>query len=422
MEKLKALFKKHFPILLLIGVLVLLTACGSSSSNKLDLQETQEQMDSQQGCYSCQLFALIYSVIAEMTSKLYPDLCSIALSVLALGLFGWILWHVLVLLTTLREPNLSQFWVSLFQTLFKAGFVAILIRSKEHLYELINSILEPIAMIFINLSQILLQGNLNPRMLSISEYEVSFQSAPGFPAEIGQSLVSLIYRVTVTLNVGQILGIKLMQGASVTDLTNAIVGAITTTVFFLMKLFFPFYLLDGLFRLAFVFALLPFFLVSWVFQKTEHFLKKAWATFLGAFAQIMVACIFVSISIATLEGFITISGYSGLLSGTVQDIDRFIETEADQLLYPFLSFLFLAVYIYSLSKRISSVSAHFTGAPASNLINNTLDRLKRAATALALIAIAAVAALSGFAPVAQVALDRAKKQAKKAASPKGGGN
>lgn len=412
-------FKKHFLSLLLISFMCLLAACDLTPDRGLDLQETQEQMNSPQGCSSCQLFAAIFNAIAQMTGQLYPVLCPIALSVLALGLFAWLLWHVVTLATTLREPNLSQFWVNLFQTLFKAGFIAILIQSKERLYQLIDTILEPIAMIFIELSQTLLQNNLSPHILAISDYNASFQSSPGFPAQMGQGLVSLIYRITVTLNVGRVLGLKLMLGS---DLTNIIVGTITTFIFFLMTLFFPFYLLDGLFRLAFVFVLLPFFLVAWVFQKTEHYLKKAWVIFFGAFAQILVSCVFVALIIATLESFIRISGYEGLLSGTVQDMDQFTEMEADQLLYPFLSFLFLAVYIYAMSKRISSVTAHFTAAPSSNIVNNTLNRLKKAVTATALVTVAAMAALTGLAPVANVALDRAKKQAKSAASPQGGGN
>ncbi|MBP5534798.1 MAG: hypothetical protein J6Y03_04760 [Alphaproteobacteria bacterium] len=417
MSKLKLPFSKYFLSILLIGLLFLLAACDTTSQEGLDLNEVQDSMNEPQACFSCQLFMFIFNAIANLSSALYPRLCSIALSLLGLGLFAWLLWHVFTLLTTLREPNLSQFYVSLFQTLFKSGFVAILIHYRERLYEVINTVLEPIAMIFIDLSKTILNNNWITPLKTARGLNLSFNGAPGFPADMGKELVELIYRITVTLNIGRILGLKLMLG---TDFVNFWIGLVTTLIFLLMTLFFPFYLLDGLFRLAFVFALLPFFLVAWVFKKTEHYMTKAWAIFFGAFAQILVACIFVAISVAVLETFIELNGYGNFL-GTAGDIDKFGEIEGDQLLYPFLSFFFVAIYIYAMSKRITSVTAHFTGAPSSNIIGNVLDRFKKAVKALALIAVAVAAASVGLSAAAHVAFDRAKNEAKSAASQQGGG-
>ena len=417
MNKLKLPYSKYFLSILLIGLLFLLAACDYTPKRGLDLEEVQNSMTAPRACFSCQLFMVVFNAIGGLSASLYPQLCSVALSLLALGLFAWILWHVFTLATTLREPNLSQFWIDLFQTLFKAGFISILIHSKERLYEIIDTIMEPIAMIFIELSNTILQNNWISPLQTNPDLNLSYQGGPGFPAEMGKRLAELIYRITLTLNVGRILGLRLMLQW---DFTNICIGFITTAVFFLMTLFFPFYLLDGLFRLAFVFALLPFFLVSWVFKKKEHYMKKAWVIFLGAFAQILVACIFVAISVATLEVFIKLNGYEHLVS-TAADIDKFASQEADQLLYPFLSFFFVAIYIYAMSKRITSVAAHFTGAPSSNIIGNVFERLKKAMKAIALTAVAIAASTVGFTPVAHAALSRAKAQAKSAVSQQGGG-
>lgn len=418
MSKLRMFFSKHFLSILLLCSVVVLASCNMDGMSK-DLQRTAARMNDPRNCFACQLFSALFGTIATLTSNLYTNICTLALYILAIALFIWILWHVLVFVTTLREPNIAQFWITLLQTLFKGGFVAILIATKERLYELIRTLLEPIALIFIQTSYALLEGTASMQGQDVHTL-YPIQSTPGFPTKMGELLVNLIYKITVTLNVGHILGVKLMTSTD-TDFLNFCIGFVTTIIFFMMTLFFPFYLLDALFRLAFVFALLPFFLVAWVFKKTESYLTKAWAIFMGAFAQILTACIFVSLCIATLNGFVTLNGYEELLDNTVTDIDAFAEFEGDQLLYPFLSFLFIAFYMYGLSKRISYVTSHFTAAPASNMVHKAIDRIKSAVKTVALLSIAVAAlAVPGLSGVSKVALDKAKSESKKAADPRRG--
>lgn len=394
-----------------LSSLLFLGACNLS--NELDLEKTQQTMTSLEGCFSCQFFRIVFDSIAKLASNAYPKMCDISLSLLALGLMAWILWHVFKLITSLREPNLAQFWIQLFQTLFKGGFISILVASKERLYELINTILEPIGLIFVNLSSSLLRNNWISRVELANSVQTALSSGPGFPAAMGQQLENLIYRITLALNFGRIIGLRLMLGS---DFTNFWLGLTTTSIFFLMTLFFPLYLIDGLLRLAFVFTLLPLLLVAWVFKTTSHYLKKAWDIFLGAFAQIMVACVFVAICIATFEGFISLRGYGYLLSPTAQNTDKLFFDEANRMSYSFLSFLLIAFYMYNLSKRITTVTAHFTGAPSSSILASSMERVKKAVTSLALTVVAIAATVTGMGAVASAAGKKAKENAKEALS------
>ncbi len=393
------------------GLLLFLAACDMSTN--MDLEDVHERMNTPEGCFVCYYFRVIYNMLARLSGGIYPVMCNSALSVLALGFFGWILWHVLGLITSMREPNIAQFWVQFFQKFFKVGFVAILIASKERVLEVIDSVMVPIALLFISLGRSIIDSNWISVVSTNRVFTSGIQSGPGFSSDVGLQLENLIYRVTIALNSGRVLGLRMMLSD---DFANFWLGLMTVVIFFLMTLFFPFYLLDGLIRLAFVFMLLPFFLVAWCFKFSASYFTKAWAIFLGAFAQILAACVFVSLCIATFEGFVSIRGFGHLLSPTVQNIDRILYNDAGRMSLSFLSFVLVAFYMYDLSKRITSVTAYFTGAPSSSIMAGAIERVKQAAKAIALTAVAVTASAVGLAPVAQVAADQAKDSAKKAAT------
>lgn len=393
--------------------LLLLVACKANPTK--DLEETQKIFNSPEGCFSCQFFKIIYNTSAKLSAKAYDKMCDAALSLLIIGLMIWLIWHVLTLLVTLRQPNLAKFWIDLFQTLFKAGFVSILVTTKERVYEFVNSIMEPIALIFIDLSEKMLAKNWYSGISQTLTINSDFSAGPGFPASIGVAVENLIYRITLALNAGRILGLRLMMGS---DFANFWLGFITSFMFLLMALIFPFYLIDGFIRLALVFLLLPIFMVCWVFKWSKHWAIKAWDMFIAAFAQVMIACIFIAIAIAVFEGFIAIRGYGYLVNPTAQNVDIIFQEEANRVSFSFLSFLMISFYLYNLSKNIPPLASHFTGAPAGNIMSKAIDRVKHLAKALALATLAIAATITGLSPVAKVAADQAKKDAEAAA--KGG--
>ena len=413
MVRLKSLFSHKFSKVLLFMGMLLLTACDCDSAG--DVKQLQEKFNSPEGCIPCQLFRVIYNASAAMSSAAYDTMCDIALSLLTIGLTAWLLWHVLKLIVSLREPDITSFWVELLQMLFKGGAVAIVVGSKKHLYSLINSVLEPIALIFIDLSTTLLQSSWTSKA-TVMLYS-RFTEAPGFPSRIGQAVENLIYRVTVALNVGRVLGLRLMFSC---DFANFWLGLFLSIIFFLMVLFFPFYLLDGFIKLTLVFALLPLFLVAWVFKKTASFLIKAWDIVFGSFVQIMIACIFISIFISVFEGFAAIRGFGYLFAPAVQDIDRLFQEDANQMSFTFLTFMMIAQYMYSLSKKISEFAAQFADAPKGNVVGQMIDAAKKTIRALIMVAIAVAATAVGLGPVAQAAAKQAKQDATSVAKGAGG--
>ena len=192
MEKFKSFFlHKIWKFLPVLGIFFI-SACKVDGNDTTE--ETFRLMNSPAGCFSCQLFRVVYNAAAQMSANAYLKLCDIALSLLVIGLTAWLFLHVLSIMVSLREPNLSKFWVQLFQKLFKGGFVAILIASKERLVEVINTLFEPIMLIFIDLSSNILRSNWASKHTTLANtLNSSFNVGPGFNRQIAVQLENLIY-------------------------------------------------------------------------------------------------------------------------------------------------------------------------------------------------------------------------------------
>ena len=403
-------------VCLMIGVAFVLSACDLTTQS--DLLATREQMRSPEGCIACQMFKVIFTAIVNMTNTAYPRMCVLAQSLLAVFLFGWILLHVLKFLTTMREPNIGQFWAQLSPRLGKGMLVAILVASKENIFYIINMIMEPISSLFMNVSSLVISSGWNSRIsLSMASLHSGLPAAPGFPTEIGNQVETLIYRVVLALDVGWVMGLRLMLNS---DFANMILGMVTTYIFFMMSLFFPFLLIDGFFKLMVVFVTLPLLLVAWVFKFTESYLKKGFQIFLGAFAQILMSCIFITLAITVMEGFFEIRGMSGWLSADVQNMDKDMYEQASRMSFSFLTFILIATYLYNLSKSITKVTAYFTGAPAQSVLGAAMERLKAVFSAIMWSCLALTASfVPGGWSMAQTAASNAKDKARQAAA--GGG-
>ena len=99
-----------------------------------------------------------------------------------------------------------------------------------------------------------------------------------------QSAICWMQDVSASLGVGMALGATLIKAN--TDgfwdgVMTIAIGVCMFLAFFLIYLMFPLKLLDAFIRLAFVFALMPLWIILWVFPATAGYTKKAWDTFIG---------------------------------------------------------------------------------------------------------------------------------------------
>lgn len=99
-----------------------------------------------------------------------------------------------------------------------------------------------------------------------------------------QSAICWMQDVSASLGVGMALGatlIKMNTDSFWNGIMTIIIGVCIFLTFFLIYLMFPLKLLDAFIRLAFVFALMPLWIILWVFPATAGYTKKAWDTFIG---------------------------------------------------------------------------------------------------------------------------------------------
>ena len=329
MQKLRVCF--HKVILLLATLLPVMMLCACTDSEPFEkLTESQDKMNTPEGCISCYFFKHIYNTVGALTNGVYDFMCDFAMSLLAICLFAWILIHVFKLVTSLREPNIAQFWVQLITTLFKGGFVAAFIATKERLLYVIDSILTPISTLIISTGAEILDMNWLSYVSKNAVFTKGISSAPGFSQDIGLQLENLVYRMQIALNGGRILGLRLYEGSNFFK-ANFWLGLIVTCIFTLLSIFFPFYLIDGLVRIAFVFCMLPILLVCWCFKATSVYLTKAFGMFMGAFLQIMLGCVFVAVAVAVFEGFIQVRDLGYTSHGFAQDVDKLLYADAERL-------------------------------------------------------------------------------------------
>lgn len=381
-----------------------------------DLVALHEKLVSKNGCVSCNVFRLVYNEVGTLTVNVYPEMCSMAMSLLMIALFMWILMHVLKLLTSLREPNLAEFWILLLHTLFKGMLVAVFISTKDRLLYIIDSILMPIASVIIALGAEILDMSWVSSVAKDAVYSSGITAAPGLSQELGLQLENLIFRINAALSVGTVLGLKLFTSGT---WANWLIGGICTGIFWMLSIFFPFYLIDGIIRLAFVFCMLPIFLVCWCFRVTSDYLTKGFAMFLGAFLQIMLGCIYVSLAVAVLEGYLKMNSAS-YLDMVAQDSSEQIFTDASRLSVPFLAFILIAFYLYELSKRINDFTSYLSGAPGTSILGNAVAAVKAGARAVAFAAVAVGAFVTGNTAVARTAAEHMTENAKEAADNAGG--
>ena len=353
------------------------------------LQALQSRLNSPSICGACRVMRVVYNEVGALSSQVYPKMCGIALSFMALILAFWLMIHFVRTLIVMRKPNVAEFWVPLFHTLFKCALMAAFIASGERVLYVIDHILMPIASLIASVGFDFLDMNWVSTLVSTERvYTSGIEAVPGFSAELGLQLENLIYRVNVAFNLGIVLGLRLLTSG---PFWNFVLGGIVTVIFFLVSLVFPYYLIDGIIRMAFVFCMLPIAMMCWCFRFTAQYFKTAWNIFLGAFLQITLGCIFVSVSVAVIEGFLQLR-IPGYLSPQIQDESAEVLTDAARMSVPFLAFVLVAFYIYKLSKQVNEITGYFTGVPASSVFKSGLTLLKGAG----LFAVFAVVSIVGY--------------------------
>ena len=140
-----------------------------------------------------------------------------------------------------------------------------------------------------------------------------------FDTAVIWTLIDWMVAISKPLAEGMVLGGALIYHAIFTDVKYVIFpnfillvsGVLLLLAYFLIYIKIPFQLLDAFVRLAFVCALMPFWIVLWVFPATRAYTKKAFQVFLGVCFFFIAASVILALILKMYEVVLVYDGTSG---------------------------------------------------------------------------------------------------------------
>ena len=189
-------------------------------------------------------------------------------------------------------------------------------------------------------------------------------------SQILKTTICWLQDVSASLGVGMALGstmIKMGCDDWWDRIVTIIIGALIFLVFFLIYVMFPLKLLDAFIRLGFIFALMPLWIVLWVFPVTAGYTKKAWDMFVSTLffflsLSIIVALILLLMNEAIQPDNIRKDIFQAMLNGQTQqaaNMMSFSRTFFITLAFGLLSFKLLGT--------AEALANAFIGAPSLGL-------------------------------------------------------
>ncbi len=291
---------KHLRLAIIVG-LACLTLCACAPQEvPYDSTEWQSNIAN---CWPCQLYDACFSALDKIIVGLTKDMTPHALIILGFGLLLWLLFKVGSFIISIQPPNSKQFVQNILITFFKAMLVSTLLFNPDWYISFIaQNIVQPILLIFADLSRIILTSNQDvTKYLALhSDFVTNVSQATQADVVFGETktyIAEIIYRITVALKTGQALGMTLLRE---TGFVSTLAGLLVLFIFFFLLIRFPIVFIDSFFRLGAVIILSPLMFVAWVFPPTKGVIKKGWGVLFGAMVNILFGCIFMAMMVYVL--------------------------------------------------------------------------------------------------------------------------
>ncbi|MBR4932077.1 MAG: hypothetical protein IKZ02_03525 [Alphaproteobacteria bacterium] len=257
-------------------------------------------------CWFCPIFSTLF----EAANQLATDVINITklniLKLLGIGAMFFIIFRVSQTLIKLQEVDLMQFLGDLFKTLGRVLIASAIIAGTN---VIMNSFVTPILAYAFDFSiGIMNEAEISNKMWSSTNKRLdytdnanaqmaaaqaaNFFSGQAFSQGLQQSMIAMLAKISANLVVGMAVGIVLIVtgilGSFVfPDIQLTLSGAVIFAAFSMIYLSVPFQLINIVVRLAFITALMPFWVVFWVFQPTQAYTKNALNMLLNVCLTIM---------------------------------------------------------------------------------------------------------------------------------------
>lgn len=265
-------------------------------------------------CWYCPAFEAVLRVMNSLASNVAKELAEPIIPLMAAGLLVVLAFKVGRMLATAAVMDAPTFIDDLTKTMGRALVATVFLMNFMQIF---YWILTPVFDAALTLSQSILDSVISgDKGMAITKAaqnagtvttkcaydallrEEDFRADSAFPLANAKTLICWVEMVSNSMGVGMALGLTFMKLAFVhkilaifPNIALLISGAVIMGVFFVAFLSFPFKLIDGLVKLAFIIALTPVWVVLWVFPITASYTKRAWDGFIS------VCFLFVSLSV-----------------------------------------------------------------------------------------------------------------------------
>lgn len=338
------------PVLFCVALFFSFQACAQEAKFQETLNSYFGATDGSSICWFCPVFEAILMSINNLTKYMTEGLSTSFITLLAIGLLFFIVFKVGKFLVSFQEFDLAKLIPELTGPLGR-GIIAFVLLSAAHSGALFNHLVNPVLSIGMDLSTRILQSTMDATTMRIVEAKQDPQaivaaastgiSAPGSGSSTAasgldpntcpfrmknaniaeleksaltateiNSILCWMGTVSASFGVGMATGATLMQTSFTAgrmgfpDFSMLLVGFVIWASFFALFLAFPFKLFDAIIGLGFVLAMMPFWIILWVFPATSDYTKKAWDKFIGSIILFLCLSVVISFVIVAMNSAI----------------------------------------------------------------------------------------------------------------------
>jgi hypothetical protein len=368
-------------------------------------------------CWSCSIVGYMFGFVQNIVDDSAESLRGGAASLLAAGYAIWLALHVLKSLRGMAfgEPTLGKdFWKDFNTRLLCVLLGTALLASPSAVKWALETTVMTVLQAFVNLGQTVIASVLDTVTGNGAEdfkicAGMESPSIDGLKANMS-CLLAGMHRLMMN---GVGLGFRLIR---LQNPPTVLVGGLFIAMFVFFSIAFPFYVLDAVFRMTFMIALTPVFIVAWVFPATRKYAKTAFNSFLGIGVQLCFISMYMTFSTVTLYSVMASDArYKAYIGPNAEEI---AEEQGARLAAmassgggeeaPLFVLFILGLYLFRLSGKVAALAGEFVGTLGPDMFSDMLNKLVSVAIKAASFAV----------PGGAVAA-KAAKAVKKAMSKKG---
>lgn len=257
-------------------------------------------------CWFCPIFEGLFDAMNNLATAISVKMADVFLMIMGVGLLFSIAFKVAKMVVSMQGADLMQFLTDMFKHLGRAIIATALLVSSLSIFTYLVS---PVLTMSMSVSAVIMDegggrgalitatqstgikaGSICDDLSDQMKVSTSVEDQEkAFTPEVKASFICALRTMSAGLIFGIVLGVCIyglafsnMIAGIIPNFQYAILGVIIVLGHLAILVTFPFKLIDSMIRMAFVTALMPLWIILWVFPATVGYTKKAWDLFLSS--------------------------------------------------------------------------------------------------------------------------------------------